>query len=61
MAHISMFNKTLFVLIISLFIVSECLAQNKVDLELTVQSAAKSVRGKSAITKGRFNVLIRLA
>ena len=45
MADISMFNRILLVSIVLLFIVSNCLAQNKVDLELTVQSAAKTVRG----------------
>lgn len=45
MADISMFNRILLVSIVSLFVVSNCLAQNKVDLELTVQSAVESVRG----------------
>lgn len=40
-----MFNKILLVSVVLLFIVSNCLAQNKVDLELTVQSAVESVRG----------------
>lgn len=45
MPDVSLLNKILLVSIVSLFVVSNCLAQNKVDLELTVQSAAKSVRG----------------